>query len=156
VAETKSAYADIEGGPELLAWFGGEPHFHDAEIISLNLQRRGESMLDIHFWTSTGAVDHRGYFILDNHVVVTFVLKGVADLELDGFNHQNVIYSLSFHRAYDRPDRAPYAIGSSPEDYEIELEDCYGMGGRIRCQQVSIRLTPGKPIDAKGYWPDMP
>ena len=124
-----SVYAEIEGGPELLAWFDGEPRFHDAEIVGLNLRRRAESTLDIHFWTATGVVDDRGYFILDNHVVVTFVLKDITDLELEGFNHQNVICGLSLHRAHVRPEREPYTLGTSPDDYEIELEDCYGMSG---------------------------
>jgi hypothetical protein len=137
----------VPGGQDLLAWFEGRPRFHDAEIIRLDLRRRSESTLDIHFCVGTGEVDARGYFVLDKHVVVTFAIEEIVDLELDGFNHQNVIYNLELSHAKSRPEREPYVLGASPGDYEIELEDCYGMSGFIRCKKVAIRLTPGKPGD---------
>ena len=148
MAETESIYAEIPGGSDLIAWFGGEPRFHDAEIVSLTLRRRSDSTLNVHFWTSTAEVDDRGYFVLGQHVVVTFAIEEIRDLEIEGFNHQNVIYGLRLLRGRDRPDREPYTTGTSPSDYEIELEDCFGMGGLIRCQKISIRLTPGKPEDS--------
>lgn len=40
-------YEKIAGGPELLAWFGQKPTFHDAEILSLSLNRTGVSKLTI-------------------------------------------------------------------------------------------------------------
>ena len=146
--EIANIYPEIPGGQELLTWFEGQPRFHDAEIVRLELRRRSESTLDIHFWVGTGEVDARGYFVLHKHVVVTFVIDEIVDLELDGFNHQNVIYNLELRHPKNRPERAPYGLGMSPDDYEIELEDCYGMSGFIRCKKVSIRLTPGKPSDS--------
>ena len=129
---TDSIYSQFPGGSDLVAWFNGEPRFHDAEIVSLNLQRRSESTLNIHFWTATGEVDDRGYFLLDNHVVVTFAMKVVTDLEIEGFNRRNIIYGLTLQRAQERPERAPYVLGTSPQDYEIALEDCCGMSGWLR------------------------
>jgi len=148
MSTTPGIYAEIPGGSELVAWFGREPRFHDAEIVGLNLRRRAESTLDVHFWTATGEVDERGYFVLDNHVLVTFAMEEIVDLELDGFNHQNAIYGLSLRRSPIDPERAPYVMGDSPDDFEIEIEGAYGMEGRIRCQKISIRLTPGKPADS--------
>jgi len=148
MSTTPGIYAEIPGGSDLIAWFGGEPRFHDAEIVGLNLRRRAESTLDVHFWTATGEVDEHGYFALGNHVMVTFAMEEIVDLELDGFNHQNAIYSLSLHHSPIDPDRAPYVVGDSPQDYEIAIEGAYGMEGRVRCQKISIRLTPGKPADS--------
>lgn len=145
--EIANIYPEVPGGPELLAWFGRPPRFHDAEIVALNLRRRAETTLEIHFWIVKNEVDSRGYFGLDKHVVVTFAIEGIVDLELDGFNHQNVIYSLELCRAKSRPERDPDTLGASPKDYEIEMEGCYGMSGFIRCKKVSIRLTPGEPGD---------
>jgi len=146
-----AVYAAIPGGAELIAWFGREPSFHDAEIVSLHLRRRSESILQIFFWRLPGGVDNRGHFQQDKHVVVSFVMGEIVDLQLDYFGHQNVIYSLKLGRASDRPDRAPYIplTDPRPTDYEIELEPCYGMGGFIRCRKLSIVLTPGKPDDAR-------
>jgi hypothetical protein len=149
MAETDSIYVDVHGGPDLIAWFGGEPRFHDAEVATLNLRRRSESTLNVHFWTATAEVDGRGCYVLDHHVIVTFAIEEICDLEIEGFNHQNVIYGLRLFRGREiDPDRKLYTLGTLPNDYEIELDDCFGMSGRIRCKKLSIRLTPGKPEDS--------
>jgi hypothetical protein len=121
--EAETAYASIPGGLDLVAWFGRVPSFHDAEIVSLSLHRRAPSMLNIHAWNMTKEVDDHGYFVLDRHAVVTFILEDIMDLQLDGFSHQNVIGGLCLRRAPARPDRRGfYWLDPSPSDYEIELE----------------------------------
>jgi hypothetical protein len=135
----------------LIAWFGEVPHFHDAEIVSLNLNRRDPSTLTIHFWRRLA---HAAGFApnvmeLEGEIVVTFTIEGIMDLQLDGFSHQNVIFGLALRRAPDRPDRRPfYGLDSSPTDYELELEPCYGLAGRIRARTIRVEFTPGKPADA--------
>ena len=144
--EQTTIYAETPGGPELLAWFGRVPSFHDAEIVRLELNRRRPGRLAVHFWNMLGDTDERGYFILDRHAVVTFTLIDVIDIQLDGFNHQNVLSGLSLLRAPERPDRQTL-YASSPNDYEILMEPCFGMDGRIRCRNLTIALAPGKPDD---------
>jgi hypothetical protein len=147
----ESIYASVPGGSELVAWFGHAPSFHDAEIVSLSLNRRSASTLVLHAWNTTKEVDDRGYFVLDRHAVVTFVLLDILDLELDGFSHQNVVSGLILRRAPDRPDRSSfYWRDASPDDFEIELEPCFGLDGRIRCRSVSVSFVPGKPDDLRG------
>jgi hypothetical protein len=108
-------------------------------------------MLSIHAWNMTKEVDDRGYFVLDRHAVVTFILEDIMDLQLDGFGHQNVIGGLRLRRAPERPDRRGfYWLDPSPSDYEIELEPCFGLDGLIRCRRVSVAFVPGKPNDARG------
>jgi hypothetical protein len=34
-----------------------------------------------------------------------------------------------------------------PDLYEVILEPCYGLSGKIQAGRVSISLTPGKPED---------
>jgi Immunity protein 50 len=97
--EAEAIYASISGGSELVAWFGRVPSFHDAEIVGLNLNRRSASTLVLHTWSTTNGVDDRGYFVLDRHVAVTFVLEEILDLELNGFSHQNVVFGLVLRRA---------------------------------------------------------
>jgi hypothetical protein len=51
----------IPGGPELVAWFGHVPAFHDAEVLSVALDRKGPScQLSIHYWGYSGARDPNG------------------------------------------------------------------------------------------------
>jgi hypothetical protein len=149
--EAEAIYASIPGGSDLIAWFGHAPSFHDAEIVSFDLNRRSASKLVLHAWNMTSEVDNRGYFVLDRHAVVTFVLEDILDLELDGFSHQNVVFGLVLRRAPDRPDRSPfYWKDGSPDDFEIELEHCFGLSGKLRCCRVSVTFVPGKPDDARG------
>lgn len=140
-------YHTVQGGSDLLTWFGQVPSFHDAEILSLHLCRKGQSILRLHGWIM-GKVGDDGYLVLDRHAVVTFMLEGVMDLQLDGFSHQNVIGGLTLRRAPDRVDRRPYlTLPPLPEDIEIQIEPCFGMDGLIRARSVAITFEPGKPDD---------
>lgn len=124
----------IEGAQELHDWFGYWPSFHDAEIISLHLNRTNPSTLKVHFWHTTDEVDEAGYYVMTKHVVVEFLIdiSGTDDcLELFGFSHQNVVSSLAIEK-----------LGSG---YKLEIAQCYGLAGTIKVDYVSIRLTPGKP-----------
>lgn len=38
-------YHEVPGGTELLCWLGQAPNFRDAEILSLDLRRNGQSTL---------------------------------------------------------------------------------------------------------------
>ncbi|OWV80575.1 hypothetical protein ATY78_07790 [Rhizobium sp. R635] len=139
-------YSDMPGGAELLAWFGEEPTFHDAEIISLSLNRTGTSELKIHGWIMTDKVDPNGYIVLDKHAIVTFKLEEVMDLQLDGFSNQNVIAGLVLRYATDRGRSSYYPVSADPHDIEIELIPCYGLDGFIRAKKVAISFNPGRPV----------
>lgn len=138
-------YDTIPGGPALLAWFGEVPTFHDAEIISLSLNRQGRSELKIHGWIRTDKADPNGYVVLDKHAVVTFSLENVMDLQLDSFSPQNVINALVLGRAKDRGRGAYHGTPAEPDDIDIELLPCYGLDGFIRAKKVEISFIPGHP-----------
>lgn len=141
-------YEEVPGGAELVHWFGQVPTFHDAEVLSLDLRRRDESILRLHGWINTGKARSDGYFELDKHAVVSFTMKGIMDLELYGFSGQNVIGQLILRRAPDRQDRRPFlSLPPLPQDIELELEPCYGLNGLIRVRSVSIAFEPGKPAE---------
>jgi hypothetical protein len=122
---------EIEGAVELEEWFGYWPSFHDAEIVSLHLNRKGSSSLRIHTWEMTKEIDDKGYYVLAKHIVVEFVFEAVCGLTLNGFNQQNVIFGL--------------AIEKTDSGFRVTLDDCYGLAGSIEAEKMSLRLTPGKP-----------
>ena len=98
----------------------------------------------------TEKVGEDGHVLLNRHAIVTFAIDGIMDLQLDGFNVQNVIGGLILRRAPGHPERrACLALAPSPQDIEIELEPCYGLDGRIRARSVAITFQPGLP-DASG------
>lgn len=140
-----SIYQEVPGGPELVRWFGEIPSFHDAEIVSLELSRRGISKLRVHGFLMLDKVDERGFGVHEKHAVVTFALEDIMDLQLDGFSPQNVIFGLQLQRATDRGRANYYPHPQSPQDIEIELEPCFGLDGVIRAKRVSISFEPGLP-----------
>jgi hypothetical protein len=139
------SYSSVVGGNELLRWFGQVPTFHDAEIISLSLNRTGTSELRLHAWIMTNDVDPRGYIVLDKHAVVSFTFTDIMDLQLDGFSRQNVIAGLVLQRATDRGRAGYYALPEEEGDTEIELLPCYGLDGFIRAKKIEIAFVSGRP-----------
>jgi hypothetical protein len=131
LAELPDELKTIQGAEKLLEWFGYWPSFHDAEVIALNLDRRLPSAVVIHTWEMTSQVDAKGYYILEKHVVVEFVLMGVFDVDLKMFNRQNVIAGLRLEKIEG--------------GFRIGLHECYGIAGTIDAGDIAIRLTPGKP-----------
>jgi hypothetical protein len=122
---------DINGASELHDWFGYWPDFHDAEIISLHLNRKGISLLRVHAWDTTKEVDEKGHYVMAKHIVVEFICENVSELALNGFSQQNVISGLDIEK-----------IGSG---FRLTLGECYGLAGSIEAEQISLRITPGKP-----------
>ena len=137
----------VSGGLELVHWFGQVPTFHDAEVISLDLCRIGQSTLRVHGWAWNGKMGDDG-FAMHKHAIVTFTLEGIMDLQLDGFSVQNVLFGLVLRHARTRPERQGYlSLSPLPEDIEIELKPCYGLSGLIRARSVVITFKPGKPSE---------
>ncbi|HNB24080.1 MAG TPA: Imm50 family immunity protein [Candidatus Melainabacteria bacterium] len=124
---------NIAGGEQLYEWFGYWPSFHDAEVTEVHFSRSGASWLKIHAWHTTNDVDSSNYFITNKDVVVMFKLSGVLELELNEFNHQNVIFGLE--------------LKAVEEGIELELEPCFGVSGRVVAKRVEIEIAPGKPVD---------
>jgi hypothetical protein len=77
-------YHAVQGGSDLVRWFGQVPSFHDAEVLSLHLRRKGESVLHLNGWINTGVVGHDGHLILNKHAVVTFTLEGIMTYNSKG------------------------------------------------------------------------
>jgi hypothetical protein len=126
--------SDIPGAAELFAWFGQWPSFHDAEVLLLHLNRTGPSQLQVHTWQRTQEVDERGYYVTQKHVVVTFILEQISDLELNGFSVQNVLSAL----VIEKVDNA----------YKLDLGPCYGLNGTITARSLKIELEPRIPRDS--------
>lgn len=124
--------ADVDGADALFNWFGYWPSFHDAEIISIELNRRDTSSLSVHTWEITNEVDDEGYYGLRKHAVVTFLLDGILDLELSGFSHQNVIFGLEISRV--------------DGGFRLELDPCYGLAGNLTAAKLRIQIQPGSNV----------
>src|SRR5688500_17681908 len=96
----------IEGSERLTSIFGYWPSFHDAEVIEFSLWRgnidpdAGVYTLPIlttkiHLWELTSEIDARGYYVLRHRTLATLRFHEVDEFCMDGFNHQNQIFSLN-------------------------------------------------------------
>ena len=127
----------VNGAQDLFDWFGYWPSFHDAEVVCLNLNRGAACSLVLKTWEMTKEIDVRGYYVQAKHVIVEFVMKEVVDLNLNGFNHQNVIFGL--------------AVEKVENCYRLTLDGCYGMAGTIDATDVSILLRPVEPAQSPSF-----
>jgi hypothetical protein len=130
--------ANIHGASQLADWFEYWPLFHDAEVTELHFDRSGTSWLKVHTWHTTNETIS-SHFITNKHVVVTFKLQDIQELELSEFNGTNVIHWLKLN---------PVEHG-----IELQMEPCMGVFGRIAARQMEIEFLPGKPVDRDSTQP---
>jgi hypothetical protein len=126
----------IEGAQIVLNWFGYWPSFHDAEVVSILLDRSGKSKVRVHAFEMTSEVDANGYFVSTKHAIITFELEGFVSDEtgsthLNWFNHQNVLSGASVRQV----------VGG----YELVLDGIYGVDGSLYCEKLNVTLEPGIP-----------
>ena len=92
------AFERIMGYTRLVDVFGYWPSFHDAEVVSIRLDRHGDAgpVLEalVHAFEMTRDVDAGGYFVLRHHVLVHLRFHEVVAPVLYGFNPQNMLYGI--------------------------------------------------------------
>jgi hypothetical protein len=121
----------VPGAQELVQLFGYWPSFHDAEVVSVELNRMDLSRIKVHSFETSDVVHTLGHYITNKHTIVSFLLEDISGLHLDGFNDQNVISGLGLDR--------------SDHGYTLILEDCYGINGSIECARIFIEMEQGIP-----------
>lgn len=126
----------ITGHEKVIALFGDWPTFHDAEVLSLSLERAfpvqtGVSLVRIKVVVRRYEAAHVGtaefHMAMKCGAIVTFVFHGVSDAELEGFNYQNVINSLQVSPSEDEKKRL-----------KVEIESIWGLGGIFLCDRAEV------------------
>lgn len=132
-------WTDIESGHALLDFFEadrlGLPSFHDAEVLSLNLDRKGESRLVLDAWRMSDRVNDRGCFERTHRCIITFTLEGIDELSLEDFSAQNVIARLDLRR--------------EEGGYRIEMRPCFGLSGWLSAATIRVDFRPWGPDPEK-------
>jgi hypothetical protein len=127
----KNEVSKVAGFDAVMQWFGDWPSFHDAEVISIFLARKKESVLRVYPYHP------------QKPATVDFVLEDVTDVELNDFSCQNVIYGLDVETATDQ---------NGDSVYRVILAPCYGVAGRIDAKSLRVELSPGKSPDGVSQW----
>jgi len=89
-------YLNIEGSEEILSIFGRWPSFHDAEILSVFLDRNAHkgkhgptAIIKVHCFLITNEIIDNKYRTI-KHNIITFAFYDVVEFELSyGFGQQN-------------------------------------------------------------------
>jgi hypothetical protein len=120
----------IANADAVTAVFGKWPSFHDAEILSMRLQR-GPGMptlaCSIHVFEMTSAVDTHGHYVLKNHYVVTLSFSGLVLHEIKWFNHQNAIDDLEIGFASEGERR-----------FSVYFPSNSGCEARFDCDAIAV------------------
>ncbi len=109
---TEGKFPDVPGASELFAWLGSWPGFHDGEVRSVHLNREGPSRIRVG----------------TKRAVVTFVLGGVSELTLEGFNGRNALSALT--------------LTKNSKGYTLELWPSHGISGTITARSVRVEFAP--------------
>jgi hypothetical protein len=124
----------IKNEKALIDIFGRWPSFHDAEILSLYLDRDGEGgpFLDakIHVFEMTNQVDAKGFYILEKHTLVAFRFARIVMGNIKWFNQQNVIDCLSID-----------SVDPEQNDgcrFSITIESSVGCEASFECGEVIV------------------
>ena len=125
----------IPGASDLIGWFGYWPSFHDAEVTSIELTRSAASRVVVHAFEMTDQVNTRGHYVCHKHVIVSFLFDRLREVELTGFNQQNVLTNLE--------------LAKVEQGYKLTLIGCYGVDGSVTAESVRIALAPGTPTDSQ-------
>jgi hypothetical protein len=127
----------IEGFEKVLAALGFWPSFHDAEIIFFAISRAlplevGVSIanLTVHVrqYAEVGVGTAEYKLAIVKSVLVNFIFKGVSDLSLSEFNHQNVINSITF---------SDVKLNGKPA-ISVNIESIWGFGGSLQCASAEV------------------
>jgi Immunity protein 50 len=121
----------LAGSDTVTQWFGAWPDFHDAEVISLNLSRKAQSILRVY------------PYYPEKPATVEFVLNEITDLDLADFSSQNVVSGLSIEQVINKEGGAVLRLQMFP---------CYGLAGYIDAKQVQLNLIPGWSTDGGSAW----
>lgn len=119
----------ITGADSVANWFGEWPSFHDAEIMTLHIDReRGASFMRVRAFTRSNRVDSDGHFIRERDALVVFEFTGIRSIRIEGEDAdvQNVISGL--------------IVEDLNDGFRLSLGPCYGIAGEIVVKELTVRL----------------
>lgn len=118
--------------------FGYWPTFHDAEILTLSLERSGDAgpqlIATIQAHEITSEVDEKGYYVLKNRTLVEIRFSGIKELELFDFNRQNALLALEIDEI------------ANLEELKVVFNAAYGLAGTFCCERIEV--TSATPMPA--------
>ena len=128
-------YRQITGFEKLIGFFGYWPSFHDAEVLALWLDRRGQvdwegpiAVLKLltQEWRQNPVTGHTQS---GPPGLVEFRFTAVEDLHVTGFNYQNAIQALDWQREQAK---------GFPARWRVSFPGLFGVSGTFTCQEAEL------------------
>lgn len=124
----------VKGHEKLTAVYDGWPSFHDSEVLSIHLDREGPAIeMRVHLFEGFRE-ENSDRISWRNHTVATLKFSRVVEVQLDGFNNQNVIFDFAIESVAKEPG---VAMWDGPA-YRIEIDSSYGVGGSFICRSIEV------------------
>lgn len=126
----------IENFSSVTSKFGIWPSFHDGEVLRIVLERAALSSsrspsveISIRCWVMGPEVTGDGFYKQNNDSVVRFLFEDIFDLEIEGFNQQNVLSALNLSLIQNPPGCTAL---------RVELEHCYLFAAEFSARKAKI------------------
>jgi hypothetical protein len=128
------------GNAELVTGiFGRWPSFHDAEVLRVTLDRSGTEAPTleavVHVFHMTDEVGPGGFFVLENHTLVTLRFLGVELEEITGLNRQNVLQQMKISPIDPARHRG--------RGLSVKMNSSYGLDASFECTRCEV--TDARP-----------
>ena len=128
----------ILGAHQVVGAFGFWPTFHDAKVLWLQLDRRfrDDGCYRPTLETLVHAVER-------HHALIQLRFRGVIELQLKGFNFQNLLHGLTLKDARDwQLERVRW---------DVRFESTFGLNASFQCYEIEVvSVVPcdkaGEPI----------
>ena len=77
--------------------------FHDSKVQAYVPPTPESQSLafTIHTWQMTDEVDAKGFFVLQNHTLVSFRFDGLFDVSMNAFGTHNILFGIEFFPSTD-------------------------------------------------------
>ena len=110
----------------IVGYFGYWPSFHDAEVISIKLDRH-QVMLEavLHVIALSNEVTESGHLKAAKSCIVTMRFYSIRDMILQGFNSQNALLRINFDLVHTGEIR-------------VDLVPAYGLDGKFICRNAEV------------------
>lgn len=115
----------IRNHEAVVSFFGRWPSFHDANVLSYE-SAPDSICVTLHAWQMTNDVDARGFFVLQNHALVTFRFSGLHDVRMDAFRSGNNLFGFQI------------SLSAGPASFDVELDSNMDMSGSFSARSGEV------------------
>ena len=109
----------------LMDYLGQWPSFHDAEVITLHLDRKHVTLELTLAYVWRDIASGYGECKSPKCCTATLIFRGVSELHLDDFNEQNVLAELLIQRLNET-------------EFTVRLNPVYGVRADFSCRDIEV------------------